>query len=118
MIGRAASTTAFRLLLAVIATCFAAPAAAQVGGLPQAAPGGAYWLCFAPYHDGDFREAGGAFRDAASGRIITTQQTPWIDSICYHTMMGECSYQMGNLADALDQYSTALKVFLANRYWM
>jgi tetratricopeptide (TPR) repeat protein len=121
MIGRVRSRLSWRWTMsaALIAVALvASSAAAQVAGLPQSAPHGGYFVCFAPYYDGDFRNAGAAFRDAAQGRIITTAQTPWIDSICYHTMMGECSYQLGNLPDALDQYSTALKIFLANRYWL
>src|SRR5215471_13849011 len=113
MIGRADARTIAKLLIAAVAAFTVATSqsvSAQVRGLPQSAPNDAYWLCFAPYYDGSFREAGAAFREAASGRIVTTAQTPWIDSICFHTMMGECSYQMGNLPDALDQYSTALKI--------
>src|SRR5262245_11758591 len=87
----------------------------------RSAPHDGYWACFEPYLDGDFRTAGREFREAAKHGIVnmsTTVGGPWIDAICYHTMIGECSYQMGDVADALDQYTAALKLFLAHRDWM
>ena len=42
----------------------------------------------------------------------------WIDSIPYHAMIGECMYQMGDLTGALQQYTTALQVFLQHPDWL
>ena len=42
----------------------------------------------------------------------------YIDSIPYHAMIGECKYQMGDLAGALEQYSAALQVFLRYPDWL
>jgi len=89
--------------------------------VPRSAPHDGYWQSFVPYFDGDFREAGKMFREAAKDGIVNMSVTspgPWIDAICYHAMMGECHYQMGNLGDALDEYTAALKFFLAHRDWM
>ena len=80
-------------------------------------PHDGYFNGFGYYYDGDFTDAREYFREAARGGIASTEGR-WIDSICYHTMIGECFYQEGNLADALDQYSSAVKLFLAHRDWM
>src|SRR5436305_7078016 len=88
---------------------------------PRSAPHDGYWPCFGPFLDGDFRTAARSFREAARDGIMnisTTAPGPWIDAICYHAMIGECHYQMGNLPDALDEYTASLKFFLAHRDWM
>jgi tetratricopeptide (TPR) repeat protein len=87
----------------------------------KAAPHEGYWNCFGTYLEGDFRTAAKEFRDAARDGIFNVDHVvggPWIDSICYHTMLGECAYQMGDLTTALDQYTAALNRFLLNRNWM
>jgi tetratricopeptide (TPR) repeat protein len=87
---------------------------------PRPAPHDGYWRCFEPFYDGDFRLAASTLREAAKDGIVNLGAVggPWIDSICYHAMLGECHYQMGNLTEALTEYSTALKIFLAHRDWM
>ncbi len=49
---------------------------------------------------------------------IRSTEGRWVDSICYHTMMGECFYQMGKIAEALDQYNSALRLAVAHKGWM
>ncbi|HMC10640.1 MAG TPA: hypothetical protein VKH44_05100, partial [Pirellulaceae bacterium] len=74
---------------------------ASAQGVPsKSAPHDGYWTCFQPFLDGDFRTAARSFREAAKDGIVNisvTTQGPWIDAICYHAMVGECHYQMGNL---------------------
>lgn len=43
---------------------------------------------------------------------------PWIDSIPSLVMLGECHYQRGELALALERYDSALMVLLANPTWV
>ncbi len=50
--------------------------------------------------------------------ISVSAPGPWIDAICYHAMIGECHFQMGANADALDEYTASLKFFLAHRDWL
>jgi tetratricopeptide (TPR) repeat protein len=112
-----------RILLAVIlGAVFSAPLATSAQQVQiRSAPNDTYWTCFEPFLDGDFRSAAKAFREAARDGIFnisTTVPGPWIDAICYHAMIGECHYQMGNLPDALDEFTAALKFFLAHRDWM
>ena len=80
-------------------------------------PHDGYYLSFGSYYEGDFRTALGRFREAARSGYASSEGR-WIDSICYHTMLGECYYQMGDLANALDQYNSACKQYLADRDWM
>ena len=90
------------------------PALAQTG---KSVPHEGYFRGFGLYYDGQFQDAREYFRDAAHGGFASTEGR-WIDSICFHTMIGECYYQQGNLVDALDQYSSAVKLFLVHRDWM
>lgn len=78
-------------------------------------PSDEHFAAFTPYLNGDFRSAGRAFEHTS--RIKSTGGV-WIDSIPYHTMIGECMYQMGDLAGALEQYSAALQVFLSYPNWL
>ena len=48
----------------------------------------------------------------------STPQGPWIDSICYETMMGECLYELGDLSEALQHYTQALELVKAFPDWM
>src|SRR4029078_765410 len=111
------------LLVAAIATSIAVQAAiVSAQPIPsRSAPHDGYWTCFGSFLHGDFRTAAKSFREAARDGIMnisTTAPGPWIDAICYHAMIGECHYQMGNLPGALDEYTAALKFFLAHRDWM
>lgn len=99
-------------LLALAAT---APASAQIA--TRTIPNDAYFLMFGGYTDGDFASSMRAFRESARGGMVSVDGR-WVDSICYYTMIGECAYQMGDLATALDQYNSACKLFLAYRDWM
>ena len=76
-----------------------------------------YFLSFRPYYDGEYAVAARAFRSAAKSGVRSSVGR-WVDSICYHTMLGECYYHMGQLTLALEQYDAALKLYLANQDWM
>ncbi len=83
----------------------------------RAVPKEDYFAYFDIYYDGDYSRSVRAFRDAARGGIRSTEGR-WIDSICYHTMIGECLYHMGELSDAIEQYNSALTLALAHQDWM
>ncbi|MHB0957746.1 MAG: CHAT domain-containing protein [Pirellulaceae bacterium] len=101
------------LVLALLGTFLAATAAGQVP--TRGVPSDEHFAAFSPYLNGDFNSARRLFE--SSSRIKSTEGV-WIDSIPYHTMIGECMYQMGNLAGALDQYSAALQVYLRYQDWL
>lgn len=83
----------------------------------QTLPNTVYLLAFQPYYSGEFRDAARGFREAAQGGRIGVDGR-WVDAVCYHTMMGECYYHMGDLPHALEQYDAAAKLFLAHKDWM
>ncbi|WP_425614491.1 CHAT domain-containing protein [Anatilimnocola sp. NA78] len=107
-------------VVAVVAACSALcpPTPVHAQGLGnRSLPGDAYFAMFGPYYDGDYASAIRGFRDSARGGLVSVEGR-WVDAICQHTMMGESYYQMGDLANALDQYAAACKLFLAHRDWM
>ena len=77
------------LVLAVLAV----PAWAQQRDMTV--PPAEYFMAFGPYYEGEYRTALDAFRSAVRGGVRSTEGS-WVDSICYHTMLGECLYQMGD----------------------
>ena len=91
------------------------PVEAQVGRRPIPSP--AYSMGFRPFNDGELIDAQKVFLRESRGAIKTIQAR-WIDSICYYTMVGECYYQMGKLPEAMEQYTAAVELVLANADWM
>lgn len=80
-------------------------------------PPGEYYLPLNIYQAGEFTDAARAFRSAARSGVRSSEGR-WVDSICYHTMLGESMYQMGELSQAADEYTAALNLFLVHRNWM
>ena len=102
-----------------LASCFAllaGRAQAQVPP-PREYPPSEYYLALNIYQAGEFTDAARAFRSAARSGMRSSEGR-WVDSICYHTMLGESMYQMGELGQALDEYTAALNLFLAHGSWM
>ncbi len=111
-------TSMLLLSVGLLACALAAPcppATAQINS--QVVPRDIYYRAFEPYYLGEYREAREGFREAARGGVINVDGR-WVDSICYHTMMGECHYHMGELTQALEHYDAALKIQLAYKDWM
>jgi tetratricopeptide (TPR) repeat protein len=86
-------------------------------GFTRTVPTPAYFATLNVYYDGDYRSALGAFISEGRGGIKNTTSS-WIDSICYHTMTGECYYQLGKFPQAFDQYTAALQLYSAFYNWM
>ncbi len=83
----------------------------------RAVPPLTYYAAFQDFYNGEYEDALKRFQKEWRGAIKTVQ-TRWIDSICYHTMMGECYYHMGRLDQALEQYTAALRLYLTFSDWM
>ncbi len=86
---------------------------AQVG--TRNFPSDEHYRSFRAFQEGDYVTAR---RDFAAVTRLRSTEGIWIDSIPYHTMIGECMYQMGDLAGALQQYTTALQIGLKNQNWL
>ncbi len=84
---------------------------------PRKIPSLSYHAGLALLAEGEYRDALEHFKDAWKG-AFKTPQSRWIDSICYHAMLGECSYQMGDLNTALEHYTSAVRLYLAFPDWM
>ncbi|MDO4573848.1 MAG: hypothetical protein Q4D98_01390 [Planctomycetia bacterium] len=69
------------------------------------------------FYDGKFDDALKEFQSEWRGSFkIGTHR--WIDAICFATMQGECYYQMGRYPEALDQYTSALQLYMQYFDWM
>jgi len=84
-------------------------------GQMRSFPHDEHYLALRIYMQGDFIEAQRAF---VSSPFLKSSEGVWVDSIAYHTMIGECLYQMGDLSGALQKYSTALRVYLQYPDWL
>jgi tetratricopeptide (TPR) repeat protein len=93
-------------------------ARAQFDRSDRMIPTHSYFATIATYYNaGEYRRALDQFQSEWRG-AIKTAQSRWIDSICYHTMMGECYYQMGELDKALEQYTAALRLYISFPDWL
>ena len=104
-------------LLACLLVAQSALGQTTLQGRAKQAPNDLHFAALGAYHQGEFRNALQGFVDAGKSGIASTEGR-WIDSICYYAMIGECYYQMGENQKALDQFTAALKLFLAHRDWM
>lgn len=100
----------------LVVLCGPLVANAQVG-IPKTVPNEGYFLGFGAYNDGDFSAAQEVFRESGRAGYVSVEGR-WIDAICFHTMVGECYYQMGNYTQAMDQYTSAIKLIIAYNTWM
>ena len=104
-------------LSALVTTCLVAagvilwPDVLQAQLRGDSTPSTAYYAAFRDYYEGEYVDAVENFR-----RELRTTVT--VDSICYHAMMGECYYHMGELGQALDEYNSAVRIYLAYPNWL
>ena len=76
-----------------------------------------YYFGAPAYAEGDFATSARIYRRSASGGLRSVEGR-WVDSICYHAMLGECLYQMGKPADALEQFNAAVKLYIQHNGWL
>ena len=103
----------------LIAWLLASPAesSAQSNFTSQTYPGPGYYLAVGQIAQGEYRDALRTFNSELRGALKTTESR-WIDSICHHTMMGECYLRLGIYGDALKQYDAVLGLYLTYSDWM
>ncbi len=83
----------------------------------KSVPTDAYYLGYPQLLDGEFGDAAAIYRRAGQTGM-RAGDARWVDAICYHAMMGECYYRLGQLPQALEQYNNAIDHFLGNRDWL
>ncbi len=103
--------------IVVLSACAAPVAAQQAQPRDRTVPREDYFLALRGFYTGEYRSALTAFKRVANGGIRSTEGR-WVDSICYHTMAGECYYHLGQPALALEQYEAALELAERNKEWM
>ena len=57
-------------------------------------------------------------RDAVKIRQTNQQVFLWLDSLCYWTLQGECHFQMARYDDALQAYTTAVRIYFEQAKWL
>lgn len=92
------------------------PAAAQIGR--DSIPSTFYYNTFTTFFAGNYSAALANYQNELNSAIRNGPSNRWIDSICYYTMVGECYYQMGQHQRALENYNSAVSLYLANHNWM
>ncbi len=102
------------VLALVAAAVLSAPTVSAAQQYQRTVPGGDYFSALPMLYEGEY---GDALKQLNRMSVIRVP-TVWIDSICRDAMMGECYYQMGRLDEALDRYTSALRIFLAYPDWM
>jgi tetratricopeptide (TPR) repeat protein len=107
VIGLAGASPSLAILLFALAVLLPQAARAQVDQMPE--PG--YYAAVNEFYAGEYRDAERVFR-----RMTRTGtqagQARWIDSICYHAMLGEVLYQQGRNAEALASFDQACMLLL------
>jgi tetratricopeptide (TPR) repeat protein len=85
-----------------------AVASAQVDQMPEAG----YYVAVNEFYGGQFRDAERALR-RMTRTGVQANQARWIDSVCYHAMLGEVLYQQGRNAEALASFDQACLLLLS-----
>ncbi len=111
-------TGASAIVAAATLGALAPTACAQLG---NSIPSRAYFAGVEQLYRGDYRDAQRTFQRALTGAVKTlgpNGQIRWVDSICYHAMLGETYYQWGQPAQALEQFDFACSLLLQYPRWM
>ena len=102
------------VLAVIVFSCSAPPSAVA---LERNVPGDAYFEGLDSLYGGDYGDAVKIFENELR-HAIRTPQTRWIDSICYHAMLGESYYNIRQLDRALEHYNAALRLYLSFPDWL
>src|SRR5829696_4381372 len=84
-------------------------------------PSQAYFVGVEELYRGEFRDALRTFNRSLNGAVKTVHQggtIRWVDSICYHAMLGETYYHWGQPQQALEQFNFAGSLYLQYPRWM
>ena len=84
-------------------------------------PSQAFYVGVEQVYRGELRDAQRTFNRNLTGSVKTIHQggtIRWIDSICYHAMLGETFYHWGQPEQALEQFNLACSLYLQYPRWM
>ena len=103
---------------------FCSSAQAQVTGMTPTAPRGdsnplpqtGYYNVFPEFYQGEYSRAIRRYRSLLRGAYQDVDG-PFLDSVCYMTMLGECYYHAGDYASAIELYESAIKIYISRSLW-
>ena len=77
-----------------------------------------YYIAFGEYYEGDYEGAKRQFTSAYN-TAFRVGSNRFLDSVCLLTMLGECHYQVGDYATAMDFYNQSAELYLTlvDRRW-
>lgn len=85
--------------------------------LQDAIPHASYFAAAQAFYYGEYRSAERELRREAQ-HGVRAGQSRWIDSICYHAMLGEALFHEGRNAEALASFDEACQLFAAYPNWL
>ena len=100
---------------ALLLALFASNAYAQLG---RTIPDQNYYQSIEEIYRAEYQRATRGLQNEIRGSVKFSIQDRWVDSICFHTMLGEALYQQGLYADALQQLDRALELFASQATWL
>ena len=104
-----------RLVIALVLLCLSPQI--TLAQFNRVKPGQGYFAAIEELYDAGYSRAARGFKSELRG-AVRTANTRWVDSICYHTMLGESLYLQGAYGPALDHFDQAAALFLANAKWL
>lgn len=94
------------------------PVPGQPGAASSTTPSQAYFNAVNELYRGEYRDVEKTLRYELGSAIKLGVSNRWIDSICYHAMLGETYYQMGQPGPALEQFNLACAMHLQYPKWL
>lgn len=107
-----------RLLVLVGLPLATAASVARAQEQRDTIPSSRYYAAYADLYAGEYGDALKGLKSAERVDSIKGANGRWIDSIAYHTAVGEVYYQLGDYKNALTQYQAALQQYLQQPTWM
>ena len=103
-------------LFPALASCQLRVTPTQPRGDGNPLPEAGYYSAFADYYQGEYRRAIRQYQRLLRGSYQDVDG-PFLDSVCYRTMLGECYYQAGDYASAIEMYESAIKIYISRSLW-
>ena len=100
-----------------------AHAAGQLGREFEEVPSRLYFNNTLPaFYQGNFNDTlnflNNDLRNAVRLPLRNQERIPWLDSLCYWTLQGECHFQMARYDDALRSFNSALQIYFDQSEWL
>src|SRR5690348_16806756 len=100
------------LMAAATAAVWTSTGHAQLG---DSIPSQSYYAGIEQLYGGELRDAQRTFTRCINSGVKSVYQggtIRWVDSICYHAMLGETFYHWGQPQQALDQFNRSATLYL------